>query len=94
MRADVAVVASSQDMDLRFSHDVQDIDYSGMNGVCIRAVEAGGQAVTLQADYCVVTVPLGVLKDGRPNFLPPLPAWKNTAIQGMGFGLLNKVHPS
>jgi len=54
-------------------------------------VGAGAKEVCLDADYCVVTVPLGVLKDGRPNFSPPLPTWKTSAIQGMGFGLLNKV---
>jgi hypothetical protein len=80
-----------QGMDVKLSHQVSEVDYGGMNGVRVRAVGAGGQEVCLDADYCVVTVPLGVLKDGRPNFSPPLPIWKTSAIQGMGFGLLNKV---
>lgn len=45
-----------------------------------------------EADACIVTVPLGVLK--RPNnlrFLPPLPPRKQEAIQRLGFGCLNKV---
>ena len=78
-------------MDVKLSHQVSEVDYGGMDGVRIRAVGAGAKEVCFDADYCVVTVPLGVLKDGRPNFSPPLPTWKTIAIQGMGFGLLNKV---
>lgn len=37
------------------------------------------------------TVPLGVLKSGALTFHPPLPEWKQQAINNMGFGLLNKV---
>lgn len=46
------------------------------------------------------TLPLGVLKlatapnSGQQNtvqFLPPLPEWKTSAIQRLGFGNLNKV---
>lgn len=78
-------------MDVKLSHQVTEVDYGGMNGVRVRAVSAGCEEICLDADYCVVTVPLGVLKDDRPNFSPPLPTWKTSAIHGMGFGLLNKV---
>lgn len=37
----------------------------------------------LTADYVIVTVPLGVLKEGTIKFTPPLPAEKQTAIRNM-----------
>ncbi len=43
------------------------------------------------ADAAVVTVPIGVLKAGRIEFDPPLPARTRTAIDGLGAGLLDKV---
>ncbi|CAF1289128.1 unnamed protein product [Didymodactylos carnosus] len=42
--------------------------------------------------YVLVTVPLGCLKAGSVAFTPPLPDWKQAAINKMGFGLLNKVY--
>ena len=54
---------------------------------------------TYSADALLITLPLGVLKEGlRPNapysiqFMPPLPEWKTAAIQRLGFGNLNKVN--
>ncbi|KAF8927291.1 flavin-containing amine oxidoreductase-domain containing protein [Dissophora ornata] len=46
---------------------------------------------TLDCITVVTTVPLGVLKSGQIRFLPPLPEWKESAIQRLGFGLLNKL---
>lgn len=46
---------------------------------------------SLQADYVVNTIPLGVLKHGNVEYQPPLPSWKTEAIQRLGFGVLNKV---
>lgn len=46
---------------------------------------------TVEADYVVSTIPLGVLKHGNVKFEPPLPAWKSDAIDRLGFGVLNKV---
>jgi lysine-specific histone demethylase 1 len=46
---------------------------------------------TIQADYVVNTIPLGVLKHGNVSFEPPLPDWKSDAINRLGFGVLNKV---
>ncbi|OEU09729.1 amine oxidase [Fragilariopsis cylindrus CCMP1102] len=45
----------------------------------------------LKADYCVCTVPLGVLKSGDIQFIPPLSKEKQEAIHGIGFGILNKI---
>ena len=45
----------------------------------------------IEADEVVLTTPLGVLKSDVIDFDPPLPNWKQGAIDRMGFGLLNKV---
>lgn len=46
---------------------------------------------TVDADYVVNTIPLGVLKHGGIEFQPSLPPWKTEAIGRLGFGVLNKV---
>jgi monoamine oxidase len=46
---------------------------------------------SVTADRVIVTVPLGVLKAGTIAFDPPLPDAKRSAIEALGFGLLNKV---
>jgi hypothetical protein len=66
------------------------------SGVSVDVVLPGGAALTLHADYAIVTLPLCVLKRSvcgqGPAFEPPLPAAKVAAIQRMGMGLLNKVY--
>lgn len=52
-------------------------------------VVAGDQV--FQADMVLCTVPLGVLKKKSIRFDPELPERKLTAIERLGFGLLNKV---
>lgn len=42
-----------------------------------------GNGTQLTADYVIVTVPLGVLKQGSIGFQPPLPADKQAAIREM-----------
>ncbi|KAK8874958.1 Sec1-like protein [Apiospora arundinis] len=46
---------------------------------------------SVEADYVVSTIPLGVLKHGNVEFDPPLPPWKTDVIGRLGFGILNKV---
>lgn len=48
-----------------------------------------GHQVT--ADYCVVTLPLGVLKQNRVKFTPAFPIDKQHAINAMGNGLMDKL---
>ncbi|MEO1405865.1 MAG: FAD-dependent oxidoreductase [Pseudomonadota bacterium] len=43
-------------------------------------------------DAVIVTLPLGVLKQGVVEFDPPLPAPKREAIERLGMGLLDKVY--
>lgn len=54
----------------------------GSDGVCVAT--ADGRA--LAADAAVVTVPLGVLKNGGLEFCPPLPLSKARAIKRLGCG--------
>ncbi|KAJ6736349.1 LYSINE-SPECIFIC HISTONE DEMETHYLASE 1-like protein 3 [Salix viminalis] len=42
-------------------------------------------------DAVLITVPLGCLKAETIKFSPPLPQWKCSSIQRLGFGVLNKV---
>ncbi|XP_010919153.1 lysine-specific histone demethylase 1 homolog 3 [Elaeis guineensis] len=48
----------------------------------------GGEFV---GDAVLITVPLGCLKADSIKFSPPLPEWKKSSIQRLGFGVLNKV---
>ena len=45
----------------------------------------------IHADYCVCTVPLGVLQQRAIRFVPDLPSNRWEAIDTMGMGLLNKI---
>lgn len=46
---------------------------------------------TFEADKVLVTLPLGVLKQGVVAFDPPLPEPKQEAIKRLGFGTINKI---
>ncbi|MEM7446103.1 MAG: FAD-dependent oxidoreductase, partial [Pseudomonadota bacterium] len=52
--------------------------------------DQNGQRETF--DAALVTVPLGVLKQGAIAFSPPLPSAKLEAIEKLGMGLLDKVY--
>eukprot|EP00027_Filamoeba_sp_ATCC50430_P014512 CAMPEP_0168573144 /NCGR_PEP_ID=MMETSP0413-20121227/18362_1 /TAXON_ID=136452 /ORGANISM="Filamoeba nolandi, Strain NC-AS-23-1" /LENGTH=489 /DNA_ID=CAMNT_0008606343 /DNA_START=583 /DNA_END=2049 /DNA_ORIENTATION=- len=67
------------------NHVVQNVQYNS-SGVHIETT-AGSYA----ADYAICTLPLGVLKSGAVNFIPPLPASKQKAIKSIGFGCMNKL---
>lgn len=65
----------------------------------VSEVRWGGAKVQLvtaqkvwQADQVVVTVPLGVLKQQQPRFIPDLPPAKREAIDKLGMGVLNKCY--
>ena len=57
-------------------------------------VHTKGGGDGLEADACLVTVPLGVLKTSAIKFQPPLPPWKRQAIERLGFGPIEKVMTS
>ncbi|KAK9755173.1 hypothetical protein RND81_01G006700 [Saponaria officinalis] len=79
------VRALAEDLPIFYDRTVESIRY-GADGVLVCA---GGQE--FRADMALCTVPLGVLKRGDIEFVPPLPQKKRDAIGRLGFGLLNKV---
>ncbi|XP_019848757.1 PREDICTED: lysine-specific histone demethylase 1A-like isoform X2 [Amphimedon queenslandica] len=81
----------SKGLDIRLKTAVTAINYSADGTEVIATSTESGCTNTFKADAVVVTVPLGVLKAGAITFQPPLPEWKQQAINDLGFGLLNKV---
>jgi monoamine oxidase len=75
----------AEGLDIRLSAPVTSIGYDD-TGV---AVEAGGE--TVEADFCVCSVPLGVLKAGKIAFDPELPSDHRRKIDRLGFGSVTKI---
>ena len=73
-------------IDVRLNFEVAGIEVAA-DGV--RVTNSAG--LVEEGSHVVVTVPLGVLKDGRPQFFPPLPANRLAAIERLGFGLFEKI---
>jgi polyamine oxidase len=80
------VQAMAAGLDVRLDFDVAEIAV-GPDGVNVRS--AAGPAEN--GSHVVVTVPLGVLKDRRPQFSPALPPDRLAAIDRLGFGRFEKV---
>lgn len=76
----------AQGLDIRLGHICTHIDYSADT---VRVSTNQGQ---FSAPRVVVSLPLGVLKSGRVTFTPQLPDRKLAAMDGLGFGVLNKVY--
>jgi len=75
---------------IRLGCQVRKIEYSEQgSGVPVRVHYNKDDVV--ECDACIVTLPLGVLKKDAVEFVPPLPKWKQNAINTVGFGNLNKV---
>lgn len=80
-------------MDAELDARVTHIDYSGVEGVMLKASRRG-EAESWEGpfDAVIVTVPLGHLKRFHSSlFHPPLPEWKVAAVETLGFGHLQKV---
>ena len=68
-------------------------------GVKVTGISYGADGVSVEtssgafvADKAIVTFPLGVLKQAAVKFDPPLPEWKQAAIDRLDMGVLNKVY--
>jgi monoamine oxidase len=75
----------AEGLDIRYGEAVQSISH-----------DAGGVTVTTDkgshsAAQAIVTLPLGVLKEGSVGFEPPLPEAKSAAIRRLGVGALTKI---
>lgn len=72
-------------LDIRLNQPVSEIRWDGP-GVSVTT-----PAGTLRAQACIVTVPVGVLKEGAIRFTPALPARTRDALDGIGMGALTKI---
>ncbi|GHH33283.1 hypothetical protein GCM10017774_15480 [Lentzea cavernae] len=75
------VDAMAGDLDIRLGHVVTRVEEG-------RVTTDQG---VFEADKVLVTLPLGVLKAGTVEFVPPLPEAKRSAIARLGYGTLNKI---
>jgi monoamine oxidase len=73
-------------LDVRLNVNVTGISY-GADGVEVETSSGG-----FVADKAIVTFPLGVLKQAEVKFDPPLPESKQSAIDRLDMGVLNKVY--
>lgn len=71
-------------LDIQLNQRVSKIDYTDKK---IKITHNGTES---EADYVLVTVPLGVLKANAIQFVPALPNAKQTAIQKVGMNCVNK----
>lgn len=74
-------------LDVRLGHIVSAIDYQPGGGVVVTTNRG-----RFSAQRVVITLPLGVLQSGSVRFSPALPSDKQTAINKLGMGLLNKCY--
>ncbi|VEN43747.1 unnamed protein product, partial [Callosobruchus maculatus] len=94
-------VALAEGLDIKLNAAVRKVEYNH-RGVEVTVYNPRNPSTTntYHADVVLCTLPLGVLKlSAAPSssqlntvqFSPPLPDWKTSAIQRLGFGNLNKV---
>lgn len=74
----------SNGLNIQLNQRVSKIDYSDTK------IKVSHNSDVTEADYVLVTVPLGVLKSGKIEFVPALPTVKQTAIQKIGMNCVNK----
>jgi monoamine oxidase len=79
------VAAFGAGIPVTLSSPVSRIDWRGAS---LRVETATG---TIDTEYCLLTVPLGVLQAGAISFVPALPPAKQSAIAGIGVGVVNKI---
>ncbi|XP_077231500.1 lysine-specific histone demethylase 1 homolog 3-like [Tasmannia lanceolata] len=91
-----AVVESlSKGLDIHLNHVVTEITYSARDHQIdkwqneVKVLTSNGSEFV--GDAVLITVPLGCLKANTIKFYPVLPEWKQSSIQRLGFGVLNKV---
>lgn len=71
-------------INVQLNQRVSKIDHSNTK------IKVTHNGIITEADYVLVTVPLGVLKANTIQFVPALPAEKQTAIQKLGMNCVNK----
>lgn len=81
---DIIAAYLAGDQNVQFNQRVTNIDYSGAK------VKLTHNGLVSEADYAIVTVPLGVLKKNVIQFNPALPAAKQNAVEKVGMNCVNK----
>ncbi len=76
----------AQGLDIRLNEKVTRISYSA------DSVEVNTSSGVFGGEKVIVTLPLGVLKQASVKFEPSLPASKQSAIDRLAMGVLNKVY--
>jgi monoamine oxidase len=71
-------------INVQLNQRVSKIDHSNTK------IKVTHNGIITEADYVLVTVPLGVLKANTIQFVPALPTVKQTAIQKLGMNCVNK----
>ncbi|CAI0435842.1 unnamed protein product [Linum tenue] len=78
---------------IHLNHVVSEISYgpkdTGGDDRIVKVSTSNGREFC--GDAVLVTVPLGCLKAESIKFSPSLPQWKQSSIQRLGYGVLNKV---
>lgn len=81
---DTIPIYLAHDLNVQLNQRVSKIDYTNAK------ITVTHNGTTTETDYVLVTVPLGVLKANTIQFVPTLPATKQTAIQKVGVFCVNK----
>ena len=75
---------------VRLSCVVKQVEW-GRYGVLVSYAH-GGKVEKARARRAIVTLPIGILQSGTPDFSPGLPPWKLRAIQSLRMGRIVVVH--
>ncbi|KAL1312045.1 hypothetical protein HN51_038681 [Arachis hypogaea] len=88
-----AVVESlAEGLPIQLNHVVTNVSYDIEEpGCCSKVKVSTSDGSEFFGDAVLITVPLGCLKAETIQFSPPLPEWKYSAVQRLGYGVLNKV---
>ena len=82
-------LASLVDSGISLQTRVLEVQWMG-DGVRILATRAGSP-LEIQAKHAIVTLPIGVLREQRVHFVPPLPEEKQAAIDAIAMGPVTRV---
>lgn len=75
----------AQGLDIKPSHIVRRVEYNS------RGVKIETDKAVFRAAYAIITLPLGVLKNGSVEFSAGLPRRKRASIEKLKMGVLNKI---
>lgn len=74
----------AEGLNIELNQRVSEIDYSSSK------IKVKHNEIISEADFVLITVPLGVLKAKAINFSPALPVFKQNAIEKVGMNCVNK----